>query len=139
MDAIRRWQIATVVTAVTGLGIGALAVGQQPAHQVDSIELTPSPTATAPRVVDDEPHAEDTEIVTPDVQSLETSVLSLDSPDASSDPTQRDSSPSTSPPGPSAPTAPVDDGASTVSTDSPHGPDSIESPGSVDSGGSLDT
>ena len=85
MDVARRWQIATALTAVGGLGVGALALGDQPSEAVPSIELevadAPAP-ALAPDRDDADPQEASSEIVAPDVRSLDDSPPSLGSPDS---------------------------------------------------------
>ncbi len=39
MDPVRRWQVATAVTAIAGLGLGAAALTDNPAQEVAPIEL----------------------------------------------------------------------------------------------------
>jgi hypothetical protein len=39
MDAARRWQVASSVTAVAGLSIGALMLGRTPSQPVETIDL----------------------------------------------------------------------------------------------------
>jgi hypothetical protein len=39
MDAPRRWQVASLVTAVAGLGLGSLMVGRSPSVAVEPIDL----------------------------------------------------------------------------------------------------
>jgi hypothetical protein len=141
MDTTRRWQVATAVTALAGLGLGAAALSGSTTDPVAPIvldeagsvtfDVVPSPSSSSDReasIVSAE--------VREDVVSPPTPI-SLDSPDEAPSPTPstgRSPAPSTAPPAPS-PRAPSTSGPTPSPTATDDGPDTVSSP---DTSGSPD-
>jgi hypothetical protein len=125
MDTPRRWQVASVATAVAGLGLGSLLVGRSPSVEVAPIDLDTALIAAAEaRPARDLLLPDPIEIVTPGVRedridpvSVPTTT-SVASPDPASSTSPRTEQPSRSAPAPTAPTAPLDSNSSSDSVDS---------------------
>ncbi len=132
MDAPRRWQVASLATAVTGLGIGALLLGRpvtEPAAPIDLLVIDASatldlgPDAVGPDI--DTPAT--IEIVRPGSRivgdtagsATAASPASTDSPDG---PSLSGSGSTSAPPAPAPAPSP-----------SPDSPSSVDSPSSADS------
>jgi hypothetical protein len=144
MDAARRWQIASLATAVTSLGLGGLLLSRPSVEPVAPIvldatveqDLTLVPTETEVGIVPDGPlpSIAGIDVVTPQTPISLTSLASPDSGRSSTPtPTPTPSSTSrtatpvpTATPAPSPTTSPTP-AAPTVSTDSPTSSDSVDS------------
>ena len=125
MDTPRRWQVASVATAVAGLGLGSLLVGRSPSVEVAPIDLDTALVAAAEeRPARDLLLPDPIEIVTPDIRedridpvSVPTTT-SLESPDPAPSSPPRTEQPSPSEPAPTAPEPPRDSDSSADSVDS---------------------
>jgi hypothetical protein len=133
MDRTRRWQVATAVTALAGLGIASASLSGSTEQPVAPIVLdhaasdAPSvvPTPDPPSILDDR-----ADIVSADVREdvvSPPSPISLDSPDEAPTPTPTPSRSLTPTPPPSGP--------ATTTSPSPRATPSTDASGSVDSVG----
>ncbi len=132
MDTPRRWQVASIATAVAGLGLGSLLVGRSPSVEVAPINLDTALVAAAEqRPTRDLLLPDPVEIVTPEIREDQVdptpTVTSVESPDPVPSPPSRTEQPARSGPAPTAPVAPPD------SSSSPESIGSVDSTGSVDS------
>ncbi len=137
MDTPRRWQVASIATAVAGLGLGSLLVGRSPSVEVAPIDLDMAViAAAAQRPPRDLVLPDPAEIVPPDVREdhltpasapTSSSVASADPPPS---PSSRTEPPARPAPEPRAPVASPD---STSSPDAPAQADSVDSLDSVSS------
>jgi hypothetical protein len=99
MDAPRRWQVASLATAVAGLGLGSLMVGRSPSVAVEPIDLdTVAVSSTSDEPTFRLPLPDPPEIVTPRVREDQLSpdeAVSADpaSPDEPATSTSRERSP----------------------------------------------
>lgn len=133
MDTPRRWQVASLATAVAGLGVGGMLIGRPAVDEVDAIELehlTPSAVTTA------DPDDRLTVRRTPEI--VEADVIGV-SEDTSTTVATADSVASAEEPSRSTTTAPAPPTTSTAPTTSPDAPASVDSPDSVASASSLDS
>jgi hypothetical protein len=134
VDTPRRWQVASLATAVTSLGIGALIVSRPSVEPVAPIVLDVRASADGldldPIELDDADDAPSPEIVGADVVTPQTpaSLASIASPDGPSS-TTTGPAPSPTPTATSSPPAPTTRTA----------PAAEDSPASVDSPDSLDS
>lgn len=131
MDTPRRLQVASIATAVAGLGLGSLMVGRSPSIEVAPIDLdTALIAATTDDPSFDLPLPDPPEIVVPRIREDRVDPAddptpdSLASPEAPAPSTPPGGSGEATEPVPSAPSAPA------VPQDSPG---SVDSPDSVDS------
>lgn len=125
MDVPRRWQVASLATAVAGLGLGSLMVGRSPSVEVEPIDLdtvavsSPTDDPTFRLSPPDPP-----EIVTPRVREDRLSPAeaplsaSAESPDEPAPSTSRTGSSDVRKPSPAAPADSVDPADSADSIDS---------------------
>jgi hypothetical protein len=142
VDAPRRWQVASIATAVAGLSLGGVMLGRSPSTAVPSIDLEVPADASAPTgVLEDRPGGStELELVPPSV---------LEGPSAV---TQDSVASPAEPPGPEdggglptpddGPSAPPEREASVSSEREPTpapGPAPVASPASVDSPSSVDS
>jgi hypothetical protein len=138
MDRTRRWQVATAVTALAGLGIASASLSGSTEQPVAPIVLDHAVSNT-PNVVpipDLSSTFEDrADIVSAEVREdmvSPPSPISLDSPDEGPTPTPAQStSPTTLPPAGSA-TTPSPSPRATPSTDASGSVDSVDTSGSPD-------
>jgi len=134
MDTPRRWQVASIATAVAGLGLGSLLVGRSPSVEVAPIDLDTALVAAAEHhPARDLLLPDPVEIVTPGIRedqvdpSSVPTTTSVESPDPPPSAPSRTEQPARTEPAPTAPAPPPD------SSSSPDGPDSIDSVDSVSS------
>jgi hypothetical protein len=123
VDTPRRWQVASLATAVTSLGIGGLIISRPSVEPVAPIVLdvraTTDDTDLDPIDLEDPGDVSTPEIVGADVVTPQTpaSLTSIDSPDAPSPAPSPSPTASSSPtPTPTTRTAPADDSSDTVDT-----------------------
>jgi len=139
MDTPRRWQVASLATAVASLGVGGMLLGRPAVDEVAAIDLdhlTPSSVTTdGPSV--DLPVRGGPEIVEADVigvsESTAATVATATSITSAEDPSGGDTrtgSQTTAPAAPVEPVAPPEPAAPA---------DSVDSPDSIDSASSLDS
>ena len=131
MDTPRRWQVASIATAVAGLGLGSLLVGRSPSVEVAPIDLDAATIAsTTEEPLLDQPVPDPAEIVTPRIR--EDRVAPADDPASQSLASPAGPAPSRSREGEDevAERSPARPAASKVS---PVTPDSVDSADSVDS------
>jgi hypothetical protein len=136
MDAPRRWQVASLATAVAGLGLGSLMVGRSPSVEVEPIDLdavTVSSTSDEPtfRL----PLPDPPEIVVPRVREDQ---LSPDTPltasaESPAEPTAPSGPSEVQQPAPTAPAAPAAPADSVDSADPDDSVDEVDPDGSVES------
>ena len=132
MDTPRRWQVASIATAVAGLGLGSLLVGRSPSVEVAPIDLdTALVTAAEQRPARDLLLPAPVEIVIPGIREDQidpaSAPSSVASPDPAPSPPSRTEQPSRTDP---APTGSV---ASPDNSSSPGAPAPADSVDSVDS------
>lgn len=139
MDTPRRWQVASIATAVAGLGLGSLLVGRSPSVEVAPIDLDTALVAAAEqRPARDLLLPDPVEIVTPGIREDQLgsapTTTSVESPDPAPSPPSRTEQPARTEP---APTAPVASPDSTSSPDAPAPADSVDTVDSADSVSSV--
>lgn len=133
MDTPRRWQVASLATAVAGLGVGGMLIGRPAVDEVEAIELehlTPSAVTTADP--DERLTLRPTpEIVEADViGASEDTATTVETAGSVASPEEPTGSPVTTPAPPSTSTTP---------TNTSDAPTNVDSPNSVDSVSSLDS
>lgn|GEM_PF-2684037 len=138
MDTPRRWQVASLVTAVAGLGLGGLMVGRSPVVEVAPIHLDAT-TSISPdeRPSLDRPVPDTDEIVPPRIREDGLTTITTGPTDSLASPA--------APPASSTPAAPQG-GTTTTGGAEPAGsidaPDDLDTPEGLvphDSSDSLDT
>ena len=146
MDTPRRWQVASIATAVAGLGLGSLLVGRSPSIEVAPIDLdaVSSATATEERSLD-RPIPDPAEIVTPQVRehriapATDPTFGSLPGADAPASSTSREGSGELTGTTPATPRTRSDAPATSGSADNPAPADSSDSASSPAPADSLDS
>lgn len=143
MDTPRKWQVASLATAVASISIGGLLLARPSSEAVASIDLelvtdsrdlsiaSPGSSAVSPAVSLDAPQIVSPEAIEGPVPSTAPSATSVDSPDEATNSgtvgtTSSSGGTEPSQPAPSTPSAQLES------------PSSADSPGSVDSLSSID-
>ena len=144
MDTPRKWQIASVATAVASMGIGGLMLARPTSEAVASIDLDPitdrrelnvASPGSAPSTLDDSPEALRWQIV----PSAAIDGLSLTSTPARSTTSVDSPDPDTTGGTPTGQPEPTQPAPSTPPPDSPDSSSSPDSPASIDSSSSIDS